>query len=102
MAQEIPLSAAPRQTMRTILGSQNVRITAWYQPIDEQWYMTLSRLDRTDIITGVRLAEGIVPIRSLVSDFRGDLFVIGQGDIGPDGWTTTHRLIYIAAGEIEG
>ncbi|MDE2848200.1 MAG: hypothetical protein OXO51_15975 [Gemmatimonadota bacterium] len=101
MAQVIPLSNAPRQTFRTILDGQNVRMTAWYQPLDEHWYLSILRLDRTPIISSVRLVPMGYPIRALiVADFTGDLIVEGAGDMGPEAWTTTHRLIYLAEGEI--
>ena len=76
MAQVIPLTADPRQSFRTILAGQNVRVTCWWQPLDQHWYMSILRLDRTAIITGVRLVPQGYPIRSLVaSDFTGDLIV---------------------------
>jgi len=101
MAQVIPLQAAPRQSFRTILSGQNVRIDAWYQPLDGYWYMSLLRLDRTSIINGVRLVPKGYPIRSLiVKDFTGDLIVEGEGEMGPEAWISTHRLIYLGEGEV--
>ena len=92
--QQIPLSNDARQTFRTILGSQNVRITAWWQPMDYHWYLTLGWLDGRGIIAGIRLVEGGRPLDGIISDFEGTLRVDGMGKPDRLSWETTHRLFY--------
>lgn len=95
MAQLIALTDDARQTFRTILGGQNVRVRAWWQPLDENWYISLSNLDGTPIITGLRLDEAARPVDGHLLDFKGGLLIDGVGEVGRNAWTTTHRLVYL-------
>lgn len=99
MAQLIPLSNDARQTFRCVLGSQSVRVRAWWQPLDGYWYLSLATLARTPIISAVRLVEGARPFSGAVLEFTGGLLVSGPGEVGRNAWTTTHRLLYLDATE---
>ena len=95
MAQQIALTADARQTFRTMIGTQGVRVTAWWQPLDEAWYLSLAWLDRRPIVTGVRLTEGGRPLRGFVTDFVGQVHVSGNGEPGREAWGSTHRLLWL-------
>ena len=95
MAQQIALTADARQTFRTMVGAQGVRVTAWWQPLDEAWYLSLAWLDRRPIVTGVRLTEGGRPLRGFVTDFVGQVHVSGNGEPGREAWGSTHRLLWL-------
>ena len=99
MAQQIPMTNDARRTFRTILGGQSVRVRAWWQPLDENWYLSLAWLDRRPIVSGVRLLAGARPLDGAVLDFEGALFVDGTERLGRRAWTTTHRLLYLTADE---
>ena len=100
MAQLIALSDDARQSFRVILGAQGVRVRAYWQPLDENWYLSLSNLDRTPIISGVRLDEAARPLDGqLLTDFKGALLVDGVGEVGRHAWTTTHKLLYLSEAE---
>lgn len=99
MAQTIPLSDDARSTFRIILGGQEIRIRAWWQPLDENWYLSMLWLDGRPIILGVRIDEAARPLDGRNLDFQGALLVDGIGDVGRNAWTTTHRLIYLTAEE---
>ena len=96
MAQQIQLTNDARLTFRTILGGQNVRVLAWWQPLDASWYLTLSWLDGRVIIAGARLVENGRPLDGQVTDFAGSIVVDGTGHPGRNSWATTHRLLYVA------
>lgn len=100
MAQQIIMTDDARRTWRTILGGQGVRARAWWQPLDENWYLSLSWLDRRPIVSAVRLVEGGRPLRGAVLDFAGEIVVAGTGELGRNAWTTSHRLLYLTAAEV--
>ena len=95
MAQVVALTNDARQTFRTVLGGQSVRVTAWWQPLDEYWYMSLSRMNGAPIISAVRLVESGRPLSGQLLEFSGQLIVDGRGDPGREAWTSGHRLIYV-------
>ena len=102
MAQQIPLTppsrGGVRETFRTILGGQNIRFSRWYQPLDQNWYMSLRLSDvaRTPIATGRRLLGRTVPLAGqVIPKFQGQFYVDGIGDPTRDSWGTTHRLLYL-------
>lgn len=100
MARQILLSDDPRQTFRTILGGQSVRVRAWWQPFDSAWYLTLQFTDGRGICSGVRLVEGGRPLDDDIGDFVGGIAVVGVGEPGRTAWTSTHRLVYLDASEV--
>ena len=100
MPQQIILTDDARQSFRTIVGGQGVRITAWWNVVDGRWYLTLSRLDRTVIAAGLRLVEGGRPLRGVMTDFAGELIVDGMGEPGRHAWAGSHRLLYLSPDEI--
>lgn len=104
MAQLIPLTTDARQTFRTILGDQSVRVTAWWQPLDEHWYVSIVRTDGSRVIDGARLVEGGRPLRGQVPDvpWEGELYVEGIGSPGRRAWAETHRLLYLTPAELNG
>lgn len=97
MAQQIQLTNNPSQTFRTSLGGQNVRMTVWWQTIDQNWYANLAWLDRRLIVSGLRLVGR--PMRGLRGEFEGELVLHGNGLPGREAWTTTHTLYYLTATE---
>ena len=96
MAQQLSMTSDARRTYRTVLGGQNVRIRAWWQPLDRSWYVTLAWLDGRVILAGARLVDSGRPLDGQVTDFAGSLVVVGNGHPGREAWTTTHRLLYVA------
>ena len=100
MAQHIPLTNDARQTFRTVLAGQPVRINVWWQSLDKHWYFSLLRPNREVIISAVRLNEQRRPMRAFVTDFKGEILVDGEGAPRRIAWTTGHRLIYIAQGDL--
>ena len=94
MPQLIPLTDDARQTFRTLLGGQSVRIRAWWQPSDEHWYLTLAWTDGRIIVAGVRLVEGGQPLAGHVLEFSGRLDVMGAGPLVRSAWSTSHFLVY--------
>ena len=100
MAQVIEVGDSVRETFRTILGGQNVRLTLWWQPFDAHWYLSLAWLDRRAIVSGVRLVENATPLLDVQGSFQGQLFVSGVGVPGRRAWTSTHVLFYFAPDEV--
>ena len=94
MHQLIPLTDDARQTFRTLLGGQSVRVRAWWQPSDENWYLTLAWTDGRIIVAGVRLVDDGQPFAGQMLDFAGSLDVQGTGSLSRNAWSTTHRLVY--------
>ena len=97
IAQRIPLSLDVNQTFRTILGGQSVRVSSWYQPLDESWYTTLSNLDRTPISASMRLLEQGRPMRGYVGDFNGELYIMGTTEVSRESLGETNSLVYLTA-----
>ena len=100
MAQALTLTTDARQTFRTVLGSQSVRVTLWWQPDDATWYVTLAFLDGQPIVTGRRLVSGGRVLQDLVTDFVGDLVTVGAGEPGREAWDGTHKVLYLAPEEL--
>ena len=102
MAQRIPLTTRARETFRTILDGQPVRITVWWQPLDASWYMSLTKatIAREPIVTGVRLLGQGVPLAGQALNFKGQFYVEGLGDPGREAWGSTHKLLYLSEAEL--
>lgn len=101
MAQVIALTDDARQTFRTVLDGQSIRITAWWQPSTEAWYATLQFVGGDYIASGLRLTARSLILEDFVSDFRGCLWVDGDGEPGRHAWSAgSHRLLFLAAGEL--
>lgn len=97
-AQRIPLTRDARQTFRTILGGQSVRMTVFWQPMNEGWYVSLVGLDQEPIVSGLRLAVGSTPLRGVSTPtFQGSLIVVGPGPLGRDAWAENNELIFLVA-----
>ena len=94
----VPLSGAARETFRTILGGQTVRVRVWWQPMTEGWYVSISTLDQRPIVSSLRLSEGGNPMRGLVPEgFIGELVVTGLGEPGRMAWQESSKLVFLAA-----
>ena len=100
MADQIPLTDDAAQTFRVNLGGQAVRLTVWWSPTTEGWYVSLAWQDRRSIIRGARLTDGGLPLDGIVTDFVGGLYVDGEGDLGREAWLGTHRLLYVTLAEL--
>lgn len=101
MAQAIPLTHDARQTFRSILGGQSVRLTVWWQPLTGGWYVSLRFTDGRPIAAGLRLCAGALPLRGYVTDFAGGLYLDGDGEPDRLAWMdATHRLLWIAPDEL--
>ena len=101
MAQQVILTDDARQTFRTVLDGQSVRVTVWWQPDDESWYISLAWLDRRPIVSGVRLVSGGFPLRRVETDFLGELYVSGPNtEPMREAWSTTHEVLYLTREEL--
>ena len=97
-AQRIPLTRTGRQTFRTILGGQSVRLSTFYQPLSQSWYASLAGLDQRPIVSSMRLGEGSSPMQGRVlSGFVGELVVAGTGDPEREAWQENNDLIYLVS-----
>ena len=117
-AQQIPIIGSTAQKFRTVLGGQAVSIESWYQPVDDSWFMSLSQSDITDtpIATGMRLLEQGIPLAAVGrravqqagtapdvnAGFAGQLLVDGAGQLTPESWGNTHRLLYLSEEVLNG
>ena len=100
MAQQLSMTNDARRTYRTVLGGQNVRVRVWWQPLDSNWYFSMSWVNRDPIVLGVRLTEGGRPLADTVTDFEGEIYVDGTGRPGRLAWTVSHRLLYLTPAEV--
>ena len=98
--QQIPVTGDARQTFRTRLGGQNVRLTVWWQPLDAHWYLAVAASDGARILGAARLVDDGRPMQGQTLDFDGEVFVDGIGTPERDAWTTGHRLVYATAAEV--
>ena len=105
MAQAIPLSNAPRQTFRTVLGGTTVRVRVWWQPLDENWYLSLQHVDaaRTSIVAGARLTSRGRPFEAHTGAFTGAVEVDSPNfadELPRNAWTSGVRLLYRPVSEL--
>ena len=95
--QVIPITADARQSFIVRLGAQDCRVAVWWQPSDQNWYLTLESPPSNALTTGRRIAPDAVAYRGEV--FSGVLFcrsVTGRAsELGRDAWGVTHELIHI-------
>jgi len=90
MSSLIRLTDDARQTFRTSLGGQSVRLTVWWQPSDERWYLSVD-----GIASGTRLVEGGWPLLGLNHGLGGEVYVYGPGEPGRHAWVQTHSLLFV-------
>ena len=92
----IPLSNDARQTLSTALDGQMVDIDVWWQPSDENWYISLLfQNESTAIVAGRRMQPGVDVLAGVASHFNGTLTPLGITEtIGRNAWGMTHELIY--------
>lgn len=95
MASIVRLTNDARQTFTTVLGGSSLRLTAWWQPSDDHWYLSVG-----DITHSVRLVERGLPLAGLDTGLDGQLFVYGDGAPGRQAWGSTHHLIYLTNAEL--
>ena len=98
--QLVPLTNDARQTFRTVLADQAVRVRAWWQPLDRNWYLSLQWPDQSVIAASLRLVERGRPLRDFVTSFEGELYVFGSGEPGRTAWTDGHYLIHLTEEEV--
>ena len=97
--QRLPVTTDVRQFFMTSLGGQLVRIDVWWQPSDENWYLSLAWQSGRRIVSGRRLVTDVDVLVGIVSDFSGALVVYGLTErIGRDSWLTSHELIFDSGG----
>ncbi len=103
--QSINVSNDASQRMRTILGGQNVRLKIKWVEAGELWEIELSEQDGTPIASGLRLQSGYPVMRSILTDFVGDIVAIPlatpETDLGRNAWGQTHKLVYVTDLELE-
>lgn len=99
MPQEIYLTDDARQLFRTRLGGADVVVRAWWQPLDESWYIGLALADGTPIVAAARLSERARLLHDRPTPLPGELRLEGTGAPGRRPWRATHRLLFYDRGE---
>ena len=104
--QVIPITNTYRQSFKTSLGGQNVKLTFWYQAIGSGWFCSMEYPVGTPIFSGKRVNSGSPLLQSVFSDFEGDIVAVPTiapyYELGQDPWDNTHVLMYITGDEVEG
>ena len=98
MPQQVLMQNLDRYRFTTNLGGQDVHMTVWYQPSDENWYLTL-RVNADIVKAGVKLQPFARPFANL-DGFDGELVVFGNVALGRYPWDD-HYLIYYSPDEID-
>ena len=102
MAEIVPLSDDARQSFLTRLAGVSVRVSAWWQPPEAAWYLSLETANAVPIIRGRRLVGSGRPLRDIKTSLgTGELYVSGPGEPGRHAWTRTHRLFWASQAELE-
>jgi len=91
----IRLSADARQVFTTRLAGRTYRVSAWWQPSDGHWYLSVE-----GVAEGVRLVEDGMPLAGLSPSVGGQLYVAGSGEPGRYAWGQTHRLVFVEDAEL--
>lgn len=101
--ESIPLIDSPRQTATIVLGGQSVRLTVWWQPVSEAWYLSVVDFSGSPIALGRQVTARVRLVRSPA--FAGDIVALPRrpGDhanIRRSAWQSTHTLAYFSAAEV--
>ncbi|MCK5607372.1 hypothetical protein KAR91_36145 [Candidatus Pacearchaeota archaeon] len=98
--QILPLTNDFTQTFTTVLNNQQVTIRIWYQDIGDGWFFSMKFTSGDDIVSGYRINTGSPILKSISSDFIGDIICVPSiektaepGKNNP--WNNTHLLIYL-------
>lgn len=102
--QILPLTNDFSQVFRTVLDNQEVDIRIWYQDIGAGWFLSMQFSTGIKIVSGYRINNGSPILKSISSDFIGDLICIPSiektAEPGKDQpWNNTHLLIYLTPEE---
>ena len=92
----IPLINTPRQSLQTTLGSQDVKLTVFYQQSDGHWYMTVESPSGSVVASSRRLLAG-ANVLPPYSDFVGNFTVESLRDedaMNSAPWGDTHALAW--------
>lgn len=95
MSSVVQLTNDARQTFTTRLSGRTLRLSAWWQPSDEHWYLSVS-----GIVSGVRLVEEGLPLAGITPGIDGQLYIVGLGKPDRTAWGQTHQLVYIPNEEL--
>jgi len=103
--QILPLTNDFAQTFTTVLEGQQVNIRIWYQDIGEGWFFSMEFSTGVQIVHGYRINTGSPILKSISSDFLGDIVCIPSiektAEPGKDApWNNTHQLIYLTPDEM--
>jgi len=103
--QILPLTNDFSQVFRTILANQEVDIRIWYQDIGDGWFFSMQSSTGIKIVSGYRINNGSPILKSISSDFIGDIICIPSiektAEPGKDQpWNNTHLLIYLTIDEL--
>lgn len=90
MSSVVRMTNDARQTFTTRLDGRALRVSAWWQPSDERWYLSVE-----DVVEGARLVEEGLPLAGLTPGVGGQLYVVGAGEPGRAAWGETHQLVYV-------
>ena len=98
MAQVIPMTDTPRQSLSLTLGRQECLLTVWWQPYDGAWYGSLESPPGRRIVTSRRINKDSGLIGQARTPFVGDIFCIATGlgieEPALHAWAGTHTLVY--------
>jgi len=91
----VRLTTNARQTFTTRLAGKTFRLSVWWQPSDEHWYLSVE-----GAAEGVRLVEAGMPLAGLRPSIGGQLYVVGAGEPGRHAWGQTHQMVFIDDAEL--
>ncbi len=103
--QILPLTNDFSQIFGTILENQQVKIRVWYQDIGEGWFFSMQFSEGSDIVSGYRINTGSPILKSISSDFIGDIICVPSIDKNSEPakespWNNTHSLVYLTPDEL--
>ena len=100
IVQQVPLSDDDRQTFRTTLGGIGTRLSAAFNKLSDDIFLSVSELNRSPVVSGMRIVEDSVnrldTIPLVGTNSRlGGFVVEGSGRVNRAAFQTTSRLLYI-------
>lgn len=104
--QILPLINDFAQVFKTVLNDQDVDVRVWYQDIGDGWFFSMGFSGGDKIISGYRINTGSPLLKSISSDFIGDIICVPSvekteepGKSEP--WGNTHLLVYLTPEEAQ-
>lgn len=98
--QILPVTNDFAQVFTTVLNNQQVDCRIWYQDIGDGWFFSMKFTSGNDIVSGYRINTGSPILKSISSDFIGDIICVSSiektqepGKESP--WDNTHLLVYL-------